>query len=285
MTKSHYIKSITLTVLLVACIFCAYVIIHELRHGILRVVFLDVGQGDAIYIESPNGTQFLIDGGPGRSVLARLGEVMPFYDRSIDMVMETHPDHDHSGGLPYVLAQYEVDGLMRTSGSEQDADSAIIIEKANKTGLMMVTAKRGQIIDLGGGAKLEILFPDRLLEETDTNLKSIVSLLSYGDTKALFMSDAPQSIEHYLMRLDNTDLRADVLKNGHHGSKTSSAPDFISLVNPKFAILSSGKNNRYGHPNKEVTDLLAKMQITTIRTDERGSIELNSDGTSFTYRR
>lgn len=280
-TRRQYLKISLLGGLFAATLFSGYVLAHELRHGVLRVAFLDVGQGDSIYIESPTGTQFLIDGGPGRSVLARLGDVMPFYDRSIDMIMETHPDHDHSGGLPAVIAHYTVDGLMRTTGSELDTDSAKLLADAKADGVMIITAKRGQVVDLGGGATLRILFPDRFLEGTETNLKAIVSLLSYGKTRILFTSDSPQSVEQYLMALEGQNIDADIMQIGHHGSKTSSALEFIALVDPEFAVLSLGKNNRYGHPNKETLDTLDTLQVPHLRTDEQGTIEFDSDGATF----
>jgi len=275
--KRDYGKLVVLMAVGALIIFVTYVLVCESRGGVLKVAFLDVGQGDSIFIESPTGRQVLIDGGQNRTVLRRLGSVLPFYDRTIDLIMETHPDHDHSGGLPLVLAVYDADALVRT-GSEEDSDSAKLIALAENKEMLVITARRGQIIDLGGGATLKILFPDRFLKDTDTNMKSIVSMLSYGSTNVLLMADAPSNIEHYLMQLDGKNLQADILKNGHHGSKTSSAEDFVALVDPEYAILSLGKDNRYGHPNREVLDVLDRLKVTTLRTDTDGTIVFTSDG-------
>lgn len=283
LTRRQYLKISALVLLIVTGAFSLYVLSHEQRHGILRVAFLDIGQGDSIFIDSPDGTQVLIDGGPGRSVLPKLAELMPFYDRSIDMIIETHPDHDHSGGLSSVIENYKVNTLMRTTGSESDPDSAKLLKVAGSHNVTVLTAKRGQVLDLGLGVTLKILFPDRYLDDkVDPNKKAIVAMLSYDNNHVLLMSDAPKVIEHYLMQLDGTDLQADILKNGHHGSKTSSAKDFLELVKPRVAILSLGKNNRYHHPSPITIDTLDNLKIPYLRTDEQGTIEFDSDGREFT---
>lgn len=277
----EWLRLVPVLLLTTAAVFLFYVISEERNTGMLKVAFLDVGQGDAIFIRSPAGNQVLIDGGANRTVLKRLGDVMPFYDRSINLVVETHPDHDHSGGLPGVFDTYHIDAFMRTSGSEEDPDSAALIKRANADNVEIITARRGQIIDLGGGATLTILFPDRFLEGTDTNLKSIVALLAYGGTKIMLTGDAPESIEKYLIQLDGAELDADLLKLGHHGSNTSSSELFLGYTSPEYAVVSAGKDNRYGHPHPEVLDRLKKFNIEVLRTDKVGTIIFASDGKTF----
>lgn len=246
--------------------------------GVLTVSFLDVGQGDAIFIESPSGRQTLIDGGRDRSVLRELGEVMPWGDRTIDIVIPTHPDADHIGGLIDVLARYEVNTVIESS-VEGDTDlwraleTAIEEERAKK-----ITALRGQIIDLGDGAYIEILFPDRKVPRIETNMGSVVARLVYGDTAFMLTGDAPIAIEKFLLALDGAHLKSDVLKAGHHGSRTSSSEAFVQVVNPDFAVFSRGCGNSYGHPHEEVIALFQGEGIPTLDTCENGRITFVSDG-------
>lgn len=249
------------------------------RHGELTVAFLDIGQGDAIYIEAPNGNQMLIDGGPSSSAMLRaLGQVMPFYDRSLDLVLATHPDQDHVGGLPAVLGRMEVDGVITTentsaTGAYGAFEKAIIDEDAHR-----ILARAGERIILDHGVVLEILFPDRNVRGWDTNTGSIVARLSYGDESFLFTGDSPQAIEKYLVKKKGGVLHTSVLKLGHHGSRTSSSREFLSSVNPEYAVISAGLNNKYGHPHQEVLDLLTELKIPAMSTIDRSTIIFKTDG-------
>ena len=258
--------------------FVWYVVIEESRGLELTVAFLDIGQGDAIFIESPTGRQVLIDGGPDKKVLRELSKVMPFYDRSIDVVMSTHPDKDHIAGLPEVLNRYAVDyvfepGIKSHNGVYDAFERASKLEKADK-----IFARRGEKIDLGGGALLSILSPDRDMEGTETNYASIVAKLSYGKTSFLFTGDAPKPIEEYLAYLDGEALDVDVLKVGHHGSRTSTSDIFLGLTSPTYGIISAGAYNRYGHPHKEVIDALERFGVKTLATYKKGAVVFKSDG-------
>jgi len=281
--KTLKIRLVILSILLLGVIFSVYVAYRETRNGILTVAFLDVGQGDAIWIESPNGNQMLIDGGPGKSVLRELSKVMPFYDRSIDVVVATHPDADHISGLNDVLNKYKV-ALFVEPGVE--SDTAVYKELKNEVAaknIKIVEARRGMLVDLGGRAVLEILFP--VLDPTgmETNMASIVARLVYGENEFMLTGDSPKNIEEYLVSLEaqSQTLGSDVLKAGHHGSKTSSATSFVSAVSPEYAVISAGKDNRYGHPNQEVLDILTNFGAKILRTDEEGRIVFKSDGVNL----
>jgi len=253
--------------------------LREDRHGLLTVSFLNIGQGDAIFIDAPSGRQALIDGGKGSSVVRELGKVMSWYDRSIDVVVGTHPDADHIGGLPDVLARYDVLTIIRSSVEDGGADQTAFLRAidAEKSARALI-AERGQIIDLGEGAYLEILFPDRPLPSVETNTGSIVARLVYGDTAFMLTGDAPQAIEEYLVSLDGSNLKSDVLKAGHHGSRTSSALPFVGYVAPSYAVFSRGCDNSYGHPHKEVVELFARFGIPTLDTCANGRVTFVSDG-------
>lgn len=267
-----------LAILLFANFFIWNAIFIETRNGILTVVFLDAGQGDAIFIEAPNGNQVLIDGGPNKSVLRQLSKVMPFYDRSIDIVIATHPDKDHIGGLPDVLQRYTVDFILE-SGAKNDTGISRAFESAilqNK--IKRIFAKRGMAITLGDDVFLNILFPDRDVSEVESNTASIVAQLVYKNTEFMFTGDSPKTIEEYLVFLDGEKLRSDVLKVGHHGSKTSSSESFVGYVSPEYAIISAGADNSYGHPHKEVVEILNQFGSAILNTKDNGAIIFKSDG-------
>jgi len=267
-----------LAILLFANFFIWNAIFIETRNGILTVVFLDAGQGDAIFIEAPNGNQVLIDGGPNKSVLRQLSKVMPFYDRSIDIIIATHSDKDHIGGLPDVLQRYTVDFILE-SGAKNDTGISRAFESAilqNK--IKRIFAKRGMAITLGDDVFLNILFPDRDVSEVESNTASIVAQLVYKNTEFMFTGDSPKTIEEYLVFLDGEKLRSDVLKVGHHGSKTSSSESFVGYVSPEYAIISAGADNSYGHPHKEVVEILNQFGSAILNTKDNGAIVFKSDG-------
>lgn len=252
------------------------------RRGELTVAFLNVGQGDATYIEAPNGNQILIDGGPpSGAVLRELGHVMPFWDRSLDVVLATHPDQDHLGGLPSVLSRMRVANVVTTENTTDTgaygAFEKIISEKHPRR----VLARAGEKIILDDGVVLEILFPDRNAAGWETNTASIVARLSYGDESFIFTGDSPQSVEKYIVGRKPRALHSTVLKLGHHGSRTSSSKIFLSAVDPEYAVISAGKDNKYGHPHKEVTDLLTELKIPSISTAEKGTAIFITDGTKL----
>jgi competence protein ComEC len=291
MDKTAKVRLIALAILSVVAIFASYFAYKEDRRGILTVVFLDIGQGDSVFIDSPTGRQMLIDGGPGRSVLRELSKTMPFYDRSIDVVVATHPDADHIGGLNDVFEKYKVSVFVEPGVEGETSMYSELKKRVEKESSKIIEAKRGMTIDLGGGAKLEILFPDRDPEGMETNTASIVSRLVYGENEFILTGDSPKNIEEYIVSLEKLEcqsppaacgiLKGDVLKAGHHGSKTSTSEIFLSAVSPEYTVISAGKDNRYGHPHKEVLDILNEFKTKVLRTDEQGRAIFKSDGQSL----
>lgn len=245
----------------------------------LKVVFLDIGQGDSIFIESPSGLQMLIDAGQNKKVLEELSKVMSFDDRSIDVVLATHPDADHIGGIPFVFEQFDIDTYISTTNTSETATFKRVEDSvSDEEGVVRLRAKRGMFFDLGAGVIVTVLFPDRDVANEDSNDSSIIVLLSYGEIEFLLTGDSPQSVENYLVGLDGEALEAEILKLGHHGSKTSTSKLFLDAVTPKYAVISAGVDNRYGHPHKEVVDLVAGQDITIRSTAENGAITFLSDG-------
>lgn len=251
-------------------------------NGLLMVYFLDVGQGDAEFIEI-NGKQVLIDGGPDGKILQELGRVMPFYDHSIDLVILTHPHADHVTGLVEVLKKYKIGQIIE---NYTPYATAVYAEwKKEKSPIPVTQARAGQIIDLGNGVKLTILYPFNPEADDEQALKNphdamIVSRLDYGDGGVLFMGDAEAKTEYKLLA-GGMNLSAKFLKIGHHGSKTSTTEDFLKTVSSSLAFIEVGKKNKYGHPHQVVLERLADHGIKYYRTDVDSTIELILDGQNY----
>jgi competence protein ComEC len=263
--------------------------VHKEPSGHLEVAFFNVGQGDATFIESPTGTQVLIDGGRGdRAVLRELSRAMGYFDRTIDVVVATHPDSDHIGGLIDVLKRYRVKTILMTSNVNDTPAYEAFMRAVDREDAQVVIATRGTALDLGSGARgsttLAVLFPDRDVTNLESNTSSIVAKLSYGDADVLLTGDSPTSIEAYLVGLDGAALKSEVLKLGHHGSRTSSAPVFIETVAPQVGIISAGKDNEYGHPHREVVEIMKQYGVTTKNTASVGSIFMQSDGDTVWFK-
>jgi competence protein ComEC len=210
--------------------------------------------------------------------------VMPFYDRSIDVVIATHADQDHVGGLPDVLKNYKVNIFMEPGVPGQSSSYDELEKRVSGSGIKKILARRGMDIDLGDGAVLQILFPVIDPPGSDTNMSSIVAKLVYEKNEFMLTGDAPISTEHYLLSLGTADLKSDVLKAGHHGSKTSSSAKFVSAVSPQYAVISVGKDNKYGHPNQEVLDIFNNFGAKILQTDELGQIVFKSDGANLSLK-
>ncbi len=244
----------------------------------LTVSFLDVGQGDAILVQSPTGTQVLIDGGSGPQVLSALARELPLFDRTLDMVIATHPDMDHIGGLVDVLEYYEVTALLQTENESDTAVYRAFLEAVTQEHATEYYARAGMVYDLGGGVQLVVLYPVFNPEPLESNTSSIVLQVTYGDVSFLLTGDAPQTIEQYLVSSIGTALQSDVLKAGHHGSKTSSSEVFIDTVAPEVVVISAGRDNRYSHPHEEVLERFREAGVSLRSTVTEGTITFTSDG-------
>jgi competence protein ComEC len=275
---------ILLTLAIIAAIL-AGVIWYQQKEE-LKVVFFDVGQGDSILIEQ-GSKQILIDGGPdGKKVMEKLGEYVPFWDRQIEIVIATHPDEDHIDGLIDVMENYNIGEVIDNA---VDADSQVykkykdVIATRN---INHVEGKSGMEIRLNDSAKLEILSPDGTQDKSnpkDTNITSIVSKLTTDKNSFLFTGDLTIEGEQKLLTslgskspiglLEPKSLKSDILKVAHHGSKYATSDEFLDIVRPQEAVISVGKNNRYGHPSEDVINRLGAHKIMIKRTDEEGDVE------------
>jgi len=264
-----------------------YGVTHHIASG-LTVSVLDIGQGDSILIKGPTGITMLVDGGPDHSVLRQLPKELPLFDRHIDMVVETHPDKDHIAGLVDVFDRYRVSYFMSPGIPDGTAISkALTHAAATEPGAQSFIARRGMRIHLGDGAYADVLFPDRdESAQTTTNDGSTVMHLVYGKTSFMLTGDLPSTFEDYLAQLDANDgeLKSDVLKAGHHGSKYSTDDAWLAAVHPSIVAISAGQGNSYGHPNAETLARIKNEGAQIISTIDHGTIRFVSDGTTVAVR-
>ncbi len=261
----------------------AWLAVAQLPDGRLHVAFLDVGQGDAILITTPRGGQVLVDGGPSPAALtSALGDEMPFWDRSLDVVIMTHADTDHLTGLVEVLKRYQVNAWLDNGIADDDALYAECQGLLGTTGTARHVVAAGARLDLGQGVTVDVLHPPPGgMPPGDGNANSVVLRLGWGQTSFLLTGDVEAEAEGYLLD-SGQPLSAGVLKVAHHGSGGSSAAEFLATVDPLYAVLSVGADNRFGHPAPGVLDRLSSLGgVTVLRTDEQGTIEFVTDGASL----
>lgn len=270
-------KKILLFLLTAIALFVWYAVFAVSTKGEIAVTFFDVGQGDAALIQTNDGTQILIDGGPGKIILAKLGKAMPYWDREIELIILTHPHADHVDGLIEALKIYKVKAVLDSGASYHTADYAEWRQLLEKQHIPLVIAKAGQRIHISQSAYLDVLAPfEDVHGQSFKNIHDamVVTRLTVREQHSvLFAGDAERRLEFELTtRLPADLLNADIVKIGHHGSKTSSSDLFLNAVSPNVAVISAGSKNRFGHPHREVLDRLERMGIFVRRTDIEGDI-------------
>lgn len=245
-------------------------------YGLLKVHFLDVGQADSILIQFPNGETALIDGGNREDGKFVVEYIKSMGISKINYIIATHPHEDHIGGLPEVIKNFDIKKVYMPNKISNTRIFATLLQEIKNKGLKIIQAKGGLSIIDTENLKFTIIAPNS--EKYDeTNEYSIVNKLIYKNTSFIFTGDAEKDSEAEMIKL-GYDLKADVLKVGHHGGRTSTNYEFLKKINPKFAVISVSKDNDYGHPHKEVLKRLDKMGIKVLRTDELGTIIATSDG-------
>ncbi len=242
---------------------------------------LDVGQGDSFLIQTTNGKQMLIDGGKDATVLGELSKVMPWNDRSIDIVLATHPDMDHIGGLDEVLKRYKVGVFVTSEVGGETAEYKSLMKLVQSKKIPAYFLRSGMKINFSDTEYFEVLFPDRDVRGWETNTGSVVGKFVSGKRSILFTGDSPAPIEQYLAKKESKNLDVDILKLGHHGSRTSTTSAYLKATTPSLALISAGKNNSYGHPHKEVLNLLKQFNIPYISTQTEGTTTFETDGTKW----
>ena len=249
----------------------------SLPDGKLHLKVLDVGQGDAVYLETPGGYRILVDGGPDSRVLKHLGSNVPFYSRKIDLLILTHPQADHLTGLVEVAKRYQI-GTLWVSNSENNTkifaewQQVLRRKRINK-----IEVSAGDKITLPDKTNVLVVWPKKDLKSADLNSYSVVVLVSFGNFDALLTGDADRQVQPYT----GMSSPVEVFKVPHHGSKTALNEGFVKTLSPEISIISVGERNSYGHPNQGLINFLETIASKVYRTDKNGTVEIVSDGNSW----
>ncbi len=254
----------------------------------LHIVFCNIGQGDGIFIRTPNGNDILVDGGPDKRILDCLFSHMPFWDRDIELVVLTHPHADHLNGLIYVLDRYTVKSFVSEKVENRSEGFSQLMESLRKQRIPVQYVLAGNKSVLSDKTTIHIVGPTQhFLKETSPTGKisesgefsSLLTLVSYGQFSALLTGDSQaRELSEAVEQFSLSDLT--VLQLPHHGSKTGLNREILLSLSPKLAVISVGKN-KYGHPTTEVLDLLNTQGVKVLRTDRNGEIEIVTDGKSM----
>ena len=249
--------------------------LFELPDQLLHVYFLDIGQGDSIFIKTPENHKILIDGGPNGRVLNELSEIMPFFDKTIDLIILTHPHADHVGGLIEVLKKYEVKNVLLT-GVEYDSEMYVEFLRELGEGERGVFLAKNSSDFMLGDVLFDTFYPFDQLdgdELSNINNSSIVMRVSHGDMSILLTGDLESKAEKELIKT-NIELESDIFKAGHHGSRTASTLEFLQRVQPEIVVIQSGEDNKFGHPHTETLENFKEIGVEKIyRNDLDGRIE------------
>lgn len=281
--KKKYLYLISFTI--IVAVFGVTLIFKNQPTDELQVVFFDVGQGDAHFIRTPGGQNILIDGGPDKTVLEKLSKYLPASDRTIDLMILTHPHADHAAGLVEVLQRYDVQRVLATGVIHTTDTYLAWLNEVKEQKIIFDQAVAGKQYKFESTVEpvyLEVIYPDRNVRDEefdDLNESSVVVMLSYFNKKFLFTGDI--SVDNELRILKRgVDVSADVLKVSHQGADTSSSQEFLDAVNPQYAIIPVGENN-YGHPSLRIIRRIERMGTKIFRTDQDGDIKfiVDSQGT------
>ena len=250
--------------------------------GTLEVSYLDVGQGDSAYIKV-NGYDILVDAGPKSDEDKLLAQLEEKNIDDFEIIIATHPHEDHIGGMKKVFDRYDVESFYMPSVTHTTKTFENMVNAVANEGIKIQTIKEGMSFDLGEGARIDVYSPIYESYE-EFNDYSPIMKLTYGETELIFTGDAEAHAEADVVAKYPNDLKADVLKFGHHGSSTSSTEEFLQSVDPDYGIISCGVDNKYGHPHKETLQKISKYNIQAYRTDTQGQITLISDGKNISIK-
>lgn len=274
--KKKSIKLLIILFLSLLIISCTSVSdVSKIDTNLLVIHYIDVGQGDSILIQF-NGKNMLIDSGPTENSSSLLSYLKKLHITNIKYVITTHPHEDHIGCMDKIIDRYPISAFFAPKITTTTKAFENMISSLNKKSTKINIAKAGVTLDFDEAMQCQLLAPNSTSYK-DLNDYSAVLRLVYENTSFIFMGDAQKLSEKEILS-NYTDIQSDVIKIGHHGSRTSSSEEFIKAVNPKLAIISCGLNNDYGHPHKPTLDLLNSLNIKLFRTDKKGTIILTSDG-------
>ena len=243
----------------------------------LIVHFLDVGQGDSIFIELPNGKTMLVDAGENYHGQGIIDYVQTIGYHKLDYVVATHPHEDHIGSMPYIVRNFEIGSIYMPDVTANTATFESLLKAIKAKGLRVKNGRTGVHIIKDGELTADIIAPDKP-DESNLNNSSIVLLLTFGNVSYLLTGDA----ETKELNAIRADMHATVLKAGHHGSNTSTTQTLLKKISPSVTVISCGKNNDYGHPHAEVLKMLKSVNSSVYRTDRDQTVIVATDGSSLT---
>lgn len=280
--KKSLISPIAFVLLVGILVSLGYTLLKPVSGSVIALTFLDVGQGDAMLAVTPKGQGILVDGGPNDSVLSGLDENIPFYNHKLSAIVLTHPHADHVAGLVSVVGKYQVDKVYMSGTTHTAPEYLAFLEALQNRDVPVQIVSAGDKLDFGDGVRLDFLYPLTSMKDQkagNLNLSSVVTRLSWGKSSAINLGDLEAEGQSMLIA-SGQGVKADILKVAHHGSKDSINEAFLSAVDPKYAVISVGKDNRFGHPNKSALDSLSGRII--YRTDYDGDLrfELTEGGVS-----
>jgi len=248
----------------------------------LEVTFFDVGEGDSVFIETPRHYQIVVDGGPSSTtLLKKINQELPFWDRHLDLMVLTHPDKDHLAGLLPVFKYYEVEKVLWTGVVKETAIYQEWREVLEESGSEVIIAEEDQDLE-SPQVYFDVLYPFLSFNRqtfSDYNDTSVVMKVVYQGGQFLLTGDISETIENKLIR-EEVDLQSDILKVAHHGSKSSTGRSFLNAVRPQMAIISVGENS-YGHPDKTVLNRLQDYEVKVLRTDQEGDIKIKFNNQKY----
>ncbi len=260
----------------------------ETTTGTLQMTFLDIGQGDATFIVFPDGRQMLVDCAIDARILEALGRVMPYYDRTLDYLVVTHPDLDHYGGCVDVIKRFEIGNIIYNGYMKDQSDMwQTFWEAAHAEGNAYYELAQPETWEIAS-TTVHFLYPDHSIarnpnvpgheKDTGSNNSSIILKLTYGNVDTLLLADSEAELEEYLVESYPDILDVEVLKAGHHGSAGSSIPEMIEKTTPLHTIFSAGLGNKFGHPSLRVIRRVERVGSEVWRTDTQGDILVKTDG-------
>ncbi|HEX5039258.1 MAG TPA: DNA internalization-related competence protein ComEC/Rec2 [Candidatus Limnocylindria bacterium] len=287
-TAARLLRPTPILVVLVATLLA--ISIASRPDGRLHVTTLDIGQGDAILVETPSGATMLIDGGPDPELtLRRIGANLPFFARRIDLILLTHPHQDHVAGLVEVAGRFSIGAILHAGIAFENPSYERLLTDAHRSNVQVGLARTGGVIALDATTSVRILYPSAAdasapLPDGDINNGSVVVVLTHGGFSALLTGDAEAPVETALLAR-HAMPQVDLLKVAHHGSRTSTSPALLEALRPSAAVISAGADNEYGHPAPETLATLAgRPGLAVYRTDTEGDVELETDGATYRVR-
>jgi competence protein ComEC len=260
---------------LAVVIFIGVLFVCSLTFNKFKISFLNVGQGDSIFVRTPDDYTILVDGGPSGAVLEELAKVMPIYNRTIDVLILSHPHADHVNGLVEIVKRYNIKSVFIVGAEYGNAyyEKFLEVLKENKVDVNFANSKRD--IKVGGDVYIDVVWPVKTMvgeKFENINNASLAVKIIYSDKIIFLGGDAEKEEEGQILE-SGFDINANLLKAGHHGSKTASSQEFLNAVNPQTVVIQSGKDNSFGHPHKQTLEKLFNMGIEVRRNDSEGRID------------